>query len=285
MTSERQIANWWIDRPCPKCAYVRTELEQSPDWQCPGCGLVYEKYRPARAAEGPRGHPAAEGLRGRLSTGGREMAAEAKSDGSLLALVAANLAALAIGYATGMNLGDMMLVYWIQSTVIGLSAIVRILCLKRFDPTGFTVNNRPIKETSEGKRTIALFFMIHYGLFHGAYFLLVAAANRPGMAAELGYEHLVLALLFAASHGYSLARNIRRDAEGRPSPGTLMLVPYIRIVPTQLTVLVGAQFFGGAWAFFVFGLLKTAVDAMTHTAEHHLLNPRRLQIERTATFR
>lgn len=276
MTSERQIANWWIDRPCPKCAYVRTELDQNPDWQCPGCGIVYEKYRPAAAAAG---------LRGRLAADGRDMAAEAKSDGSLLALVAANVAALAIGYATGMSLADMMLVYWIQSSVIGLATLVRILCLERFDPSGFTVNERPVEETHEGKRKIAFFFVLHYGMFHGMYFFLLAVVDSPEVAATFGYEHAVLALVFAVNHGYSLLRNVRRDAQGRPNAGTLMLVPYVRIVPMHLTVLVGVQFFGGTLAFFVFGLLKTAADAVMHTAEHHLLNPKRLQLERTATFR
>ena len=184
-----------------------------------------------------------------------------------------------------MSLGDMMLVYWVQSSIIGLATLVRILCLKRFDPSGFTtLDHRQIEETREGKHKIATFFMVHYGMFHGFYFLLAAGADVPGLAASFGSEHAVLALLFAANHGYSLWRNMRHDALGRPSAGKLMAVPYLRILPTHLTILVGAQFAGAA-AFFAFGLLKTVADAATHTAEHHILNPKRLQLERTATFR
>ena len=30
---------------CPKCSYVRTELDSIvPDWQCPKCGVVYAKF-------------------------------------------------------------------------------------------------------------------------------------------------------------------------------------------------------------------------------------------------
>jgi rubredoxin len=28
---------------CPKCQYKRKEVEQSPDWQCPSCGIAYDK--------------------------------------------------------------------------------------------------------------------------------------------------------------------------------------------------------------------------------------------------
>ena len=31
-------------KACPKCAYVRTQSETVPDWQCPKCGIVYAKY-------------------------------------------------------------------------------------------------------------------------------------------------------------------------------------------------------------------------------------------------
>ena len=36
---------------CPKCAYVRKADDDAPDWQCPGCGIVYAKYGTA-----PHGH-------------------------------------------------------------------------------------------------------------------------------------------------------------------------------------------------------------------------------------
>ncbi len=32
---------------CPKCEYVREEVEAAPDWQCPRCGIAYHKFKPA----------------------------------------------------------------------------------------------------------------------------------------------------------------------------------------------------------------------------------------------
>ena len=245
---------------CPKCAYVRAASDRNPEWQCPACGIAYAKYRPP-AARAP--------LRERLAADGREMAAEAKSDGSALALVAANLLALGLGYAFGMTLADMMLVYWIQSVVIGASTFVRILKLERFDPGSFRINNRQIEETPQDKRSVAFFFLVHYGVFHGVYFMFIAADNKGEFAAPGSY--LLLALVFALNHGYSLARNMKSDASGRPSIGTLMMLPYARIVPMHLTIIFGAELGGGSFAFFLFGLLKTGADVAMHTLEHHVL--------------
>ena len=257
------IINWWIDRPCPKCGYVRTELDRNPDWQCPSCGIAYVKYHPEAAA--PR-------LAGRLAAGGREMAAEAKSDSSVLVLIATNIAALVVGYALGMSLTDMMLVYWLQSCVIGISVVIRILCLKRFDPSGFTVSGRPVEETRAGRRTIAAFFALHYGGFHLGFLILIATLGRAEPGVDFEWHHLVLALVFAANHAYSLLHNVRRDARGRPKAGTLFAMPYVRILPMHLTMLAsGFIGTGGALAFFFFGALKTGADAAMHTAEHHVL--------------
>jgi len=30
---------------CPKCQYLRGEFEDVPDWQCPQCGIAYDKYQ------------------------------------------------------------------------------------------------------------------------------------------------------------------------------------------------------------------------------------------------
>ena len=29
---------------CPKCGYVRKATDVAPDWQCPSCGIAYEKF-------------------------------------------------------------------------------------------------------------------------------------------------------------------------------------------------------------------------------------------------
>lgn len=201
--------------------------------------------------------------------------AEAAADRSLYALAAANLAALGIAYASGMTLREMMLVYWIQSVVIGVASALRILSLERFDPSNLKMNGRPVLETAGAKRHVALFFAAHYGLFHLVYFMFVAFDAGDELGAPGGY--LLCTAVFIANHGYSLVHNIRRDAQGRPSIGALMFLPYARILPMHLTILFGGTLFGGTVAFVLFGVLKTAADLAMHAVEHYLFqHPERI---------
>ena len=251
-----------VGKSCPKCAYVRVASDANPEWQCPRCHIAYAKFRP--------GAPA---LRSRLAAEGREMAAEARADFSLVVLVLANLVALAVAYASKMGLRDLMLVYWIQSVVIGVTHVIRISRLQRFATDGFRMNNEAVKEEPHVPGQVALFFTLHYGFFHLGYLLFITTPGHSSSAGQFAppYVYAILAAIFAANHAYSLGHNIRRDALGKPNIGTLMLLPYARIIPMHLTIVVGAAFIGGPVAFFFFGFLKIAADVIMHVVEHHVL--------------
>src|SRR5262245_49094571 len=95
------------------------------------------------------------------------------SDRSVVSLVAVNVFALAVAWATGMTARELVLLYVIQSVVIGATSFVRILKLERFDPSGVTVNKRPLEETPAAKKQLAGFFALHYGIFHLVYLVFV----------------------------------------------------------------------------------------------------------------
>ena len=253
-------AQYLQGKPCPKCGHVRTAADTNPAWQCPRCQIVYLKYQPGAAQLGVR-----------LAAGGRELAVEAQGDLSVDALIAANLLALLIAWYLRMSLRELMLVYWMQSVIIGISSAIRILSLKCFSTENLKMNNQQVAEDPGTKVMFAGFFVLHYGFFHFIYLLFItfdANDADPGRSA-LGY--VLCALVFAVNHGYSVRQNIRRDAAGKPNLGTLMFLPYARIVPMHLTIIFGGLFFGGTWAFALFGALKVAADAAMHTIEHHVL--------------
>ena len=246
-------------RPCPKCGHARTAADTNLAWQCPNCGIAYLKYRPGKAP-----------LAARLVTSGREMAAEARADHSVFALIAANLLALLIAWFTHMSLRELMLVYWIQSVIIGICSAIRILSLERFSTENLKMNNQPVAEEPASKMKVAGFFVLHYGFFHFGYLMFLSFDRAPGPGASAA-GYLLCALVFAANHGYSLLQNVRRDAHGKPNLGTLMFLPYARIVPMHVTILAGGSLYGGAHAFALFGFLKIIADAVMHTVEHHVL--------------
>jgi hypothetical protein len=241
---------------CPKCAYARSARDSNPAWQCPGCGIAYAKYKP----------------RAGLIAETREMAAEAASDFSVAVLVAANLLVLGIAWRTGMSLRSLMFVYWMQSVIIGVSMIVRIMRLERFATDGFTMNGKRLPEDPGAKAQVAFFFLIHFGGFHLVYCIFLVATPVRGAGLEWNLGYVLCALVFALNHAYSLRHNLRRDARGRPNLGTLMMLPYARILPMHAAILSGALMSGaGAFSFVLFGILKTVADVIMHTVEHHVL--------------
>jgi hypothetical protein len=249
----------WTGKPCPKCGYVRTPLDANPAWQCPHCQIAYAKFAAATAP-----------LREQLAAHGRALAGRAGSDHSLLGLVVANAVALAIAWYTHMTLRELLLVYWIQSVVIGVTSFIRILKLHRFSTEDFKINDRPVDESPATKAQVAGFFALHYGFFHFVYLMFLAFGPRHALG-PLG-SYALCAIAFAVTHGVSLWHNLEDDATGRPNIGTLMFLPYARIVPMHLMIITGLAFSAGAHTlgFLLFGALKTVADGMMHVVEHHV---------------
>ena len=254
------LAEDWTGKPCPKCGYVRTPLDLNPAWQCPRCQVAYNKVAAV-------GSPARQTLA--LHAGA--IAARAGADHSLASLVAVNLLALGIALALRFSLRDMMLVYWIQSIVIGLSNVVRIARLHEYSTEGVKLNGQPVEPTAATKHRAAAFFALHYGVFHAVYLAFILSERDAGPLAQPGVYGM-LAFAFAANHFFSLRHNLASDAAGKPNLGTLMFMPYVRIVPMHFTIIFGLGMAGGGTvALVIFGLLKTAADCAMHLVEHHVL--------------
>ena len=260
--------------PCPKCGYVRTEADTNPAWQCPRCQVAYNKYKtPWTAAAFAHDAPAAP-IQQRVAAHAGAMARRASSDYSLAALVATNLFALAVAWYTGMSLRDMMFVYWIQSVVIGVCSAIRIRKLHAFTSGGLLMNDQPVPETPAGKRQVASFFGLHYGIFHSMYLTFIVSSDKHYALGELGtwWGYALITLSFIVTHAFSLRRNLESDISGRPNIATLMALPYARILPMHLTIVFGAKLGGTLpFAFLLFGGLKILADCIMHVATHHIL--------------
>lgn len=196
---------------------------------------------------------------------------------SLGSLVVANVAAIGLGLWQDWPLGSLLWPYWVQSVVIGWYSRRRILSLKRFSTEGFKVNNRPVEPTPETQRSTANFFAVHYGAFHLAYliFLLTFSFGKvkgfSGTIDPLDWLGIGAAsVAFVVNHHMSYRRHRESDSRGCPNIGTLMFLPYARIVPMHLVIIVGASM-GGAGSLLLFGALKTGADALMHGVEHRAL--------------
>ena len=194
---------------------------------------------------------------------------------SLAVLLATNAAVLAVALYLGMTVPALMLVYWIQSVVIGVCNVARILSLDRFSTAGFSQNGRALDETPQTRRGTAAFFALHYGIFHVVYLTFLVIAARDQLGAPGAY--VLCGLAFLLNHLFSLRRNLAKDAAGRPNIATLMFMPYLRVVPMHAMILTGLAFGGSTAAgstasMVVFALLKTLADALMHVVEHRALS-------------
>jgi hypothetical protein len=188
-------------------------------------------------------------------------------DRSAWALIAANLLVIGVALKLGMRLADMLVVYWIQSMIIGVCGFIRILSLKRFSSRGFSVTWGPVEETLRFRVQLALFFAFFYGTLHVFYLggIIIFAGVRFD-APPSGYA--ICAVVFALNHGYSLYVNLAKDAAGRPNVGTVTMLPIARMLPMHLTIILGGAAGGGAVAMAIFLSLKVAVDVLMHCVEH-----------------
>lgn len=251
---------------CPKCGHVRSAEESAPAWQCPACGIAYHKYPAYLETLRARGRTLV------LPPGARDLRPGPALDGSVWALLAANVFAVAIALWQHWGPAPLMLLYWGQSVIIGVSNVFRILSLERFSTENFTINDQPVEPTTATKLRVAGFFALHYGFFHAVYFVFVAFSGHG--AALLDFWFFACTAAFALNHVWSYRYNRDLDRQGTPNIGTLMFTPYLRIVPMHLTIVTGGLMVGGHGALLLFGALKTAADIAMHVVEHSRLSRR-----------
>ncbi len=168
-----------------------------------------------------------------------------------------------------MSLRSLLLIYWTQSVIIGVANAIRILRLERWSTEGMKMGAHPLAHSPLAKRSVAVFFLVHYGIFHAVYLLFITLPETDDLGHPAAY--LLGALVFAANHALSLRQNMASDAAGCPSLNRMMMRPYARIIPMHVMILSGLAFAPSAgWPIIVFGVLKTIADALMHVLEHRL---------------
>ncbi len=221
------------------------------------------------------------------------------SDRSVFMLIAANLFAIVIALWFEMRLKDVMLVYWAQSVIIGVSSFVRMLALRRLSTRPGADRNPLMWEfyISPGfKYFEPFFFLFHYGGFHLIYFgFLTWETESRSFAVILGWGFALCVLAFLVNHAFSLAYNLKADRSGKPNISILFWLPYARILPMHLTLIFGSleaarleslieqlrvadlgiplsdRFAAASGALLMFLALKTLADVLMHVVEHRMM--------------
>jgi hypothetical protein len=196
-------------------------------------------------------------------------------DRSTLALLVSNVIVVAFAINEQWNLVTLLWIYWAQSVIIGVFTVFKILDLTRFSTDGFYINDQPVAPTERTKRFTAHFFALHYGIFHLMYFGFLAGytffgfgtAPPLGTAAASAFFILTSVALFFANHLYSYLHNREQERKLKRNIGSMMFLPYARIIPMQLSLVLGAILVDQV-ALILFLALKTIADVIMHVAEH-----------------
>lgn len=188
----------------------------------------------------------------------------------ILFLIAANLVPLFGVIFLGWSVGNILILYWLESVLIGLLNIVKIL----------TARGKNSKKRSAaslgGKIFLAIFFTFHYGIFtlvHGV-FVADIFEGREALAQMNESGTLLFVMLgFVLSHGFSLGVNYFGKAEYHArSPDQQMIAPYGRVIVMHIVILLGGALvmtFGSPiWALIVLIVLKTMIDIGAHQVSH-----------------
>jgi len=187
---------------------------------------------------------------------------------SVGSLVLSNLVTIGIALVQQWPVGIVMWIYWCQSVTIGIFMALRMAALRNFSTEGFTSGDQPVPETRKGKIATVTFFVFHYGFFHLGYMVFLLAMARPDTS-QLVWM-LVCAATFALNHFYSFCRNVEEDLKGKPNIGTMMFLPYARVVPMHLCIILAVATTSNVLALTVFMFLKTGADVLMHVVEHRL---------------
>lgn len=185
-------------------------------------------------------------------------------DPSLISLFISNLLVIFLALFQNWDIATVLWVYWIQSVVIGFFQFLRILSLNKFSTENFKINNQPAAPTDNTKLFAAFFFAFHYGFFHFIYaiFLFNFFTSKP-----LNFGFLIIGgLIFFINHTYSYFHNMIVDQQKIQNIGTLVFVPYARIIPMHLIIIFGVIL--GQSGLTVFLLLKTLIDLFMHRIKH-----------------
>lgn len=180
---------------------------------------------------------------------------KALSDPAFWILLVINASCLKFYSERPDSLGTLLWIYWLQSVLIGIFHFFDLLTVKDPIPGSLTINNQPIDKSNQKEGCASGFFLFHYQFFHLVYAIFLATAQYPGidfLFIKISAAVIVLELTI------SLIRNKRLQNTMQVNYGLLFFLPYVRIIPMHLFILLPS--FLGIKASFIFLLLKAVAD-------------------------
>jgi len=209
---------------------------------------------------------------------------------SNIELIVTNLLVIYLAYTQNWSTQEILLLYWLQSVIIGIFQFIKILDLKKFSTEGFKINDQSVLPTIKTKYSTAIFFAFHFGFFHFVYLIFILTFNSritqnvsfrytiqngtysysssgTSLTPISNFSTLIYpTLIFFVNHLVSFFSNRRIDRQSNKNIGAMMFAPYARIIPMHLTLIFGFAL-GIPKLFFL--VIRGFVDFISHLLEHY----------------
>lgn len=147
----------------------------------------------------------------------------------------------------------LLLIYWFQSVMIGFFTFLQLLTTPAEQTTGLITDQNTGKPI--GKGCGALFFAVHYGIFHLVY--LVFLVMRDGGPIDFLLLKISFFIILVAEL-MEFIRKRRAISLNKVNQGFTFFLPYLRIIPMHIMI-VGAAFLNLS-DVTIFLMLKTVAD-------------------------
>ncbi len=154
---------------------------------------------------------------------------------------------------------DVVWLYWGQSVLIGIFNFFDLLTVKNVEVGSLQINNTPVSNSPGSKGCSAFFFLFHYQFFHLGYFVFLAASYHK----NLDFRFILIGLVAVAFNLLvDFIRHKIMEKTYSTNIGKMFFMPYLRIIPMHLMILVPA--FLGWQASTIFLVLKTIADLVMY---------------------
>jgi len=192
------------------------------------------------------------------------------SNPAILFLLAGNLYCIWYYENNPVAFPTVVWIYWFQSITIGLFNFLDLLTIKNYDATSVKMNDKPV--TADNKGCTAWFFLFHFGAFHIVYavFLLVG----PGIRSVNKTVLLIGIAAFVLEAMINFMRQKQMERTVTFNLGTMIFLPYLRIIPMHLMILLPA--FLGWKPSLLFLVLKMGADILSFLLYHHLYSKNKM---------
>lgn len=182
------------------------------------------------------------------------------SDPSLWVLVGINIYLVYYYYHHPEIFTTLIWLYWAQSVLLGLFNFLDMLTVRKVKPGSIEINGKVTTGDASLSGAGAFFFLFHYGFFHLVYFIFITGMKRSGPIQWDFLKYFFFA--FLAGQIINFVQHKMQQRKQQVNLGTMFFIPYLRIIPMHLTILLPNFFPVSSLGIFL--ILKSIADVIMY---------------------